>query len=92
MVDFVCPGKLGDIKTFSALFVEHINRGAVSYNDADDKKRRKAMDRRVFTLAKRLDTLVQRRGVELLAKTLVPLTGSNGGRAAPQPLPRSRCG
>jgi transcriptional regulator ATRX len=72
MVDFVNPGKLGDVGTFKNLFVEHINRGAVSHNDADDRKRRKAMDRRVFTLSKRLDTLVQRRGVEILTRTLPP--------------------
>ena len=62
MVDFVDPRKLGDLQTFRTLFVEHINRGAVSYNDADDRKRRKAMDRRVHMLSNKLNSLVQRCG------------------------------
>ena len=71
MVDFVNPGKLGDVAVFKALFVEHIKRGEVKYG-ADDMTKRKAMDRRVFTLAKRLDNLVQRMGPEILHATLPP--------------------
>ena len=72
MVDFVKPGYLGDVAVFKLLFVEHINRGAVNYNDADDRKRKKAMDMRVHTLTRKLDMLVQRRSVEILARTLPP--------------------
>ena len=72
MVDFVHPGKLGDVRTFKELYVEHINRGAEKLEDPNDdgvnRRRRKKMDKRVWTLAKRLDSLVQRRGVNLDAR------------------------
>ena len=65
-------GKLGDVTTFKNLFVEHINKGAVRYDEGDDDKRKRAMNRRVFTLAKKLDSLVQRKGAEILHATLPP--------------------
>ena len=70
MVDFVKPGYLGDSKTFKTLFVESINKGAVQIDDEHKKKRKQAMDKRVWTLTKKLDRLVQRRGVEILSRTL----------------------
>ena len=58
MVDFVSPGKLGDVKTFKELYVEHITKGQWRVG-TDDELRKRKMDRRVFSLGRKLDTLVQ---------------------------------
>ena len=71
MVNFVNPGKLGTLDTFKKLFVEHMAQFAAR-GVGDEQRRRAAMDKRVFTLAKKLDNLVQRRGMEILSRTLPP--------------------
>ena len=86
MVSYVKPGALGDIKKFRQLFEEIIQGGAIRAGAADDAEaaaRRRKMNKRVFALAKKLDTLVQ------VALTPTPLTSPHPP-ARPPPAPPTR--
>lgn len=78
MVSYVRPGALGKLSKFRKLFEEIIQAGAVRQDDVRaQSESRKRMTKRVYALSKKLDALVQRRGVSVLLK--VP--------PSPHPLP-----
>ncbi|EOD40454.1 hypothetical protein EMIHUDRAFT_125542, partial [Emiliania huxleyi CCMP1516] len=83
MVDYASPGELGDLDTFKRLYESTITDGQFRYGEDDDesrsqraktrreaKKRRKDMSKRIWALTRKLDKLVQRRGVEVLQRDL----------------------
>jgi hypothetical protein len=68
-------GKLGEISAFKQLYMVHITNGQYRQGGTEDdqqKMMKRQMNRRVFTLAKKLDSLVQRASVDILFRTLPP--------------------
>jgi len=73
MVSYVRPGALGKLSQFRKLFEEAIQAGSVRVDDEREQlSQRKRMSKRVYALSKKLDSLVQRRGVSVLHKDLPP--------------------
>ena len=65
------PGQARHVVTFKKLFVEHMAQFAAR-SAGGEQRRRAAADKRAGTLAKKLDNLVQRRGMDILSRTLPP--------------------
>ena len=81
-------GKLGEISAFKKLYMDHITNGQYRQGGTEDDQQKMMkrqmnrqceeasvkmkMNRRVFTLAKKLDSLVQRASVDILFRTLPP--------------------
>lgn len=73
MVSYVRPGALGKLSKFRKLFEETIQAGSMrTDNETEQASQRKRMSKRVYALSKKLDSLVQRRGVGVLHKDLPP--------------------